>query len=180
MTSSWDMATQTVVGLHSGAHFTKYFSSQFKFGGNFILFSTRFYQRNRCQFCTFCRAVLSWHVRNVAIRLPVIGWWRHQMETFSALLALCAGNSPVAREFPSQRPVTRSFDVYFDLHLNKRLSKQSIRRLFDKPSYLLWRQCNGISCTTRRSFHRIWVVSKKLLGKRSPVWVQDVWRMRRS
>ena len=39
-------------------------------------------------------------------------WWRHQMETFSALLALCAGNSPVTGEFPSQRPVTRSFDVF--------------------------------------------------------------------
>ena len=38
-------------------------------------------------------------------------WWRHQMETFSALLAICAGNSPVPGEFPSQRPVTRSFDV---------------------------------------------------------------------
>ena len=38
-------------------------------------------------------------------------WWRHQMETFSALLALCAGNSPVTGEFPSQRPVTRSFDI---------------------------------------------------------------------
>ena len=36
------------------------------------------------------------------------------METFSALLALCAGNSPVTGEFPSQRPVTRSFDVFFD------------------------------------------------------------------
>ena len=43
------------------------------------------------------------------------------MEAFSALLTLCAGNSPV----PTQRPVTRSFDVSFDLHLNKRLSKQS-------------------------------------------------------
>ena len=40
-------------------------------------------------------------------------WWHHQMETFSALLALCAGNSPVTGEFPSQRPVTRSFDVSF-------------------------------------------------------------------
>ena len=29
-------------------------------------------------------------------------WWRHQMETFSALLAICAGNSPVAGEFPAQ------------------------------------------------------------------------------
>ena len=52
-------------------------------------------------------------------------WWRHQMETFSALLAICAGDSPVPGEFPSQRPVTRSFDVLFDLRLNKRLSKQS-------------------------------------------------------
>ena len=52
-------------------------------------------------------------------------WWRHQMEIFSALLAICAGNSPVPGEFPTQRPVTRIFDVYFDLRLNKRLSKQS-------------------------------------------------------
>ena len=46
------------------------------------------------------------------------------METFSAFLALRAGNSPVTGEFPAQRPVTRSFDVFFDLRLNKRLSKQ--------------------------------------------------------
>ena len=45
-------------------------------------------------------------------------WWRHQMETFSALLALCAGNSPATGEFPPQRPVTRSFDVFLDLRLN--------------------------------------------------------------
>ena len=38
-------------------------------------------------------------------------WWRHQMETFSALLAICAGNSPVTGEFPAQRPVPLSFDV---------------------------------------------------------------------
>ena len=37
-------------------------------------------------------------------------WWRPQMETFSALLVICAGNSPVTGEFPAQRPVTRSFD----------------------------------------------------------------------
>ena len=47
------------------------------------------------------------------------------MEAFSALLAICARNSPVTGEFPAQRPVTRSFDVIFDLRLNKRLSKQS-------------------------------------------------------
>ena len=69
-------------------------------------------------------------------------WWRHQMETFSALLALCAGNSPVTGEFPSQRPVTRSFDVFFDLHLNKRLSTQSRGWWFETPSQPLWRHCN--------------------------------------
>ena len=39
------------------------------------------------------------------------------METISALLVLCAGNSPVTGEFPAQKPVTRSFDVFFDLHI---------------------------------------------------------------
>ena len=45
------------------------------------------------------------------------------METL-ALLAICAGNSPVTGESPAQRPVTRSFDVFFDLRLNRWLSKQ--------------------------------------------------------
>ena len=56
---------------------------------------------------------------------PSITWWRHQMETFSTLLAMRAVNSPVPGEFPAQRPVSRSFDVFFELHLNTRLSKQS-------------------------------------------------------
>ena len=46
------------------------------------------------------------------------------METFSALQAICVRNSPVPGEFPAQRPVTRNFDIYFDLRPNKRLSKQ--------------------------------------------------------
>ena len=46
-------------------------------------------------------------------------WWRHLMETFSALLALWAWNSLVTDEFPSQRPVTQNFDIFFDLSLNK-------------------------------------------------------------
>ena len=58
----------------------------------------------------------------------------HQMETFSTLLALCAGNSPVTGEFPSQRPVTRSFDVFFDLRPNKRLNKQLWGWWFQMPS----------------------------------------------
>ena len=66
-------------------------------------------------------------------------WWRHQMEAFSALLALCEGNPPITGEFPSQRPVTRSFDAFLHLCLNKRLSKPSSRRWFETPSHLLWR-----------------------------------------
>ena len=69
-------------------------------------------------------------------------WWRHQMETFSALLTLCAENSPVLGEFPAQRSVTRSFGVFFDLRQNKRLSKQPWGWWFETPSWSLWRQCN--------------------------------------
>ena len=69
-------------------------------------------------------------------------WWRHQIETFSALLAICAGDSPVPGEFPTQRPVTRSFDVYFDLRPNKRLSKQSWGWWFETQSRPLWRHRN--------------------------------------
>ena len=67
-----------------------------------------------------------------------ISWWRHQMETFSMLLAICAGNSPVTGELPAQRPVTRSFDVFLDLRLNERLSKQSLGWWFETPSRTLW------------------------------------------
>ena len=42
-----------------------------------------------------------------------------------------------------QRPVTRSFDVFFDLRLNEQLGKHSWGRLFETPLRLSWRQCNG-------------------------------------
>ena len=61
------------------------------------------------------------------------------MEIFPALLAICAGISPVPGEFPSQRPVTRGFDVFFDLRLIKRLGKKSWGWWFDTPSRPLWR-----------------------------------------
>ena len=89
----------------------------------------------------YCHAVWT-----VLYRCPCVyvSWWRHQMETFSALLAICAGNSPVPGEFPAQRPVRRSFGVFFDLRLNKRLSKQSWGWWFETPSRSLWRHCNGM------------------------------------
>ena len=60
--------------------------------------------------------------------------WKHT--------GLCEGNPPVTGGFPSQRAVTRSFDVFFDPRLKKRLSKQSRRRWLDTPSPSLWRHCD--------------------------------------
>ena len=72
------------------------------------------------------------------------------METFSALLAICAGNSQVSGDFPAQRSVTRSFDVFFDQHPNKRLSKQWWGWWFETPSCPLWRHRND---TSKYLFH---------------------------
>ena len=51
------------------------------------------------------------------INIDIYAWWRNQMETFPALLAIYAGNSPLTGEYPAQRPVTRSFDIFFGLRL---------------------------------------------------------------
>ena len=85
-------------------------------------------------------------LENFAVKDYFPAWWRHQMETFSALLAICAGNSPVAGESPARRPVTRSLAVFFDLHLNKRLSKQSWGWWFETLSCPLWRHNDGLDC----------------------------------
>ena len=67
------------------------------------------------------------------------------MDIFSALVVICAGNSPVPGEFAAQRPVTRSFDVFFDLYMNKRLSKQPWSRWFETLPRPLWRHSNVVS-----------------------------------
>ena len=66
------------------------------------------------------------------------------METFSALLAFCVGNSLITGEFPAHRPVTRSFDVFFDLRPSKRLSKQSCGWWFETLLRPLWRHSSDI------------------------------------
>ena len=125
-----------------------------------------------------------------------ITWWRHQMKTFSALLAICAGKSPVSGELPAQRPVTRSFDAFFDLRLNKRLSKQSWGWWFETLSCPLWRHRNEYasrkrhllmlltspsSCQTSRNISaRLWVehVSSLFLpvtGRMSPTSSCNQW-----
>ena len=68
------------------------------------------------------------------------------METCSELLAICVGNPPIPGDFPTQRPVTRSFDVFFDLRPNNRLSKQWWGWWFETPSSPLWGHFNVLEC----------------------------------
>ena len=83
-------------------------------------------------------------VEHFEFKFIVNTWWGNQMETFSALLALYEGNSPVTGEFPSQRPVTRSFDVssisaaWTNVWVNNR-DAGDLRR----HRRSLWRHCNG-------------------------------------
>ena len=111
-------------------------------------------------------------------------WWRHQMETFSALLAICAENSPVPGEFSTQRPVTRSFDVCFDLRPNKGLSKQLWGWWFETQSCPLWRHRNEtqalprpygvIDMTGQKCVWRILCPIDKLLIRAENLWLRFV------
>ena len=80
---------------------------------------------------------------------------RHLIETFSALLTLCKGKPPVTGGFPLQKPMTRSFDVFFGMGLNKWLSKQSKCRWFETP-------CRSLCCRCSDQFwgiyRKIWIL----------------------
>ena len=96
------------------------------------------------------------------------------METFSVLLAISAGNSPVPGEFPAQRPVTRSFDVFFYLRLNKRLSKQSWDWWFETLPCSLWRHRNVCSVLLCWGYKRTHI----LLSKTNGTWflmLNNIW-----
>ena len=71
--------------------------------------------------------------------------WRHQMEKKFRVTGHLCGEFTDHRWIPAQKPVTRSFDVFFGLRLNKRLSKQSLGWWFETPSRPLWRYCNVVS-----------------------------------
>ena len=55
-------------------------------------------------------------------------WYRHRMETVSALPVLSEGNPPVIGRFPSPRAINAGLDVIFDISRNKRWNEQSSRR----------------------------------------------------
>ena len=91
-------------------------------------------------------------------------WWTFGMFMMTSsngnifrVTGLLCGEFTGPGEFPTQRPVTRSFDVFFDLHLNKRLSKQPWGWWLGTLSWSLWRHRNALRagsgswCEYRRS-----------------------------
>ena len=101
-------------------------------------------------FMSWSTMVLHRHCHSVRTEWPAfvgcaICFWTMMTpsnENIFRVTGLCEGISPVTGEFPSQRPVTRSFDVFFGLPLNKRLNKHSIRWWFETPSRSLWGHSN--------------------------------------
>ena len=136
---------QNILNIFCSLNTLKIFKSKFKY----LLISTHYNNKSLgsspipWNSRLFVQQLVQANIRG-NIKAPH-SWWRHQMETFSALLAHCAGNSPVTGEFPAQRPVTRSCDVFFDLRLKKRLSKQPWGWWFETPSWSLLRHCNVLA-----------------------------------
>ena len=110
----------------------------------------------RWYFCNFiiviARCVNDW-ILELFFKFPCIvriyAWFfmhcrNHHSDSHAnhVIMAICAGNSPVLGEFPTQRPVTRSFETFFDLRPNKR-SKQWWGWWFETPSCPLWCPCDG-------------------------------------
>ena len=84
------------------------------------------HRQNKIPLCNMVSTTLSWicwkrSIREKRVKLCVMFAYMmtSSMDTFSAVLALYAENSPVTGDLPSPRPVTRSFGVFFDLRTNK-------------------------------------------------------------
>ena len=92
------------------------------------------------------------------------------METFSALLALCVGNTSATDEFPAQRQVTRSFDVFFYLRLNERFSKQWRGWWFETPLRPLWRHCTKNQLWMRCYQMKLFSDQEMLFAIPPPFW----------
>ena len=98
-------------------------------------------------------------------------WWCHQMETCSALLALCEGTLSITGGILSQRLVT-SFGMFLHMHLNNWWSKQSRRRWFETPSRWLWLHCNAFLLDLIMMLGCITATKIRLIGR---LFIQYFW-----
>ena len=83
-------------------------------------------------------------IAQISGELLHIPWWRHQMETFSALLALCVGNSSVTVNSPHRGQWREALMFSLTCALNnERLNKQSWGWWFESTLHSLWRHCHA-------------------------------------
>ena len=104
--------------------------------------------------CNFVNQIIHHFTHHTIYTEP---WWRHRMETFSALLALCAGNSRSPVNSPHKGQWHRALMFSLICSLNKRLSKQPWGWWFESPSHLLRRHCNEM--LTRPTDFTSWTTS---------------------
>ena len=114
---------------------------------------------------------MPWCYQHPRCWVHIHSWWCHEMGTFSALPAIYVGYSLITGEFPAQRPVTWSFDVFFDLRLNEHLIKQSWRWWFKMPSCPLWHHSKvyWTSFIKKYYIHREYHSKKITSDKKKPV-----------
>ena len=111
---------------------------------NNVIVYFRFHYRHNSP----CNCQCCWSKKSICVfcccvkHFTTTSWWRHQMETFSALLALCAGTHRSPVNSPHKGQWRGSLMGFFHLCLNKRLSKPSSGWWFETPSRSLWRHCN--------------------------------------
>ena len=107
---------------------------------------------------TFITGCQWWNFRQNDIFFSMFPWpaWGHHGNGKPRMMTSSNGNifcvtGPLCGEFTgpvnshTQRSVTRSFDVFFDLRVNKRMSKQQWGWWFETPSWSLWRHRNDVS-----------------------------------
>ena len=118
------------------------------------LFCYGYYCGFMCCIFLYSSVLLDWYWDNHLSPFSLYDWARSQPCRYHMMTSsngnifrvtghLC-GEFTSPGEFPLQRPVTRSFDIFFDLRLNKRLRKQPWSWWFEMVSCPLWRHCNDI------------------------------------
>ena len=113
----------------------------------------------------------SWSLGDVAVFLT---WWRHQIETYSALLAICAGNSPVSPvNSPHKGQWRGALMFFFDLRISTRLNKHSWGWWLETPSRPSWRHRNKLVIFKLISRLDILSISYEIALKRKPQDLTD-------
>ena len=112
--------------------------------------------------CLLCKLVGLTRVKEPGLPMELLvlnSWWRHQLDTFSVLLAIYEGNSQVISEFPSQRLGTQSFQGFFLSATEQTAEQTMVLPVFETPSRSLWRHCD---CSLICQRHPLFTASDKL------------------